>query len=217
MTFQLSQERAQRVESLLGRYPTRMAACIPVLHLCQEQEGWVSPEIIDFVADRLDMSTSQVKGVATFYTMYHRERVAPNVVWVCRTLSCDLRGAKAIQEHLEGRLGCGVGGTSHDGKVTLLKAECLAACGNAPMVQLNEEYREFLTPEIVDDMLRELGCDLLPLEGEAASGQTKQAASGQTEVDDDDPTTVFQAADSRGPDGDDEAAPERATAEEDAS
>ena len=77
-----------------------MAACIPVLHLCQEQHGWVSPDVITYVADRLEMSTSQVKGVVTFYTMYHQEEVAPNVVWVCRTLSCDLRGAKTIGSYL---------------------------------------------------------------------------------------------------------------------
>jgi len=110
------------------------------------------------------MSTSQVKGVVTFYTMYHQEKVAPNVVWVCRTLSCDLRGAKTIQEHLERRLGCGVGGTSRDGKVTLLKAECLAACGNAPMIQLNDEFHEHLDIAKLDRVLDELGVAPMPAE-----------------------------------------------------
>ncbi len=76
---------------------------------------------------------------------------------MCRTLSCELRGAKAIQEHLEHRLGCGVGGTSRDGKVTLLKAECLASCGTGPMIQLNDEFREDLTVEQMDRILDELG------------------------------------------------------------
>lgn len=157
MAFSLPQDREKVVDELIARYPTRMAACIPVLHLCQEAQGWVSPDIIQYVADRLEMSTSQVQGVVTFYTMYHQHEVAPNVVWVCRTLSCELRGAKQIQEHLERRLGCKAGGTSRDGKVTLLTAECLASCGTAPMVQLNDEFRENLTVAEVDRMLDELG------------------------------------------------------------
>jgi NADH-quinone oxidoreductase subunit E len=157
MAFSLSQEKEKVVDELIARYPTRMAACIPVLHLCQEEQGWVSPDIIAYVADRLGMTTSQVKGVVTFYTMYHQHEVAPNVIWVCRTLSCELRGAKQIQDHLEKRLGCKAGGTSRDGKVTLLTAECLASCGTAPMVQLNDEFRENLTIAEVDRMLEEIG------------------------------------------------------------
>jgi NADH-quinone oxidoreductase subunit E len=164
VAFSLSADKEKVVDELIARYPTKMAACIPVLHLCQEERGWVSPDVIEFVAQRLDMSTSQVKGVVTFYTMYHQEEVAPNVIWVCRTLSCDLRGGKAIQEHLEKRLGCGVGETSRDGKVTLQKAECLAACGNAPMIQLNDEYHEHLTVEKLDRILDDLG--VAPLTGE---------------------------------------------------
>lgn len=167
MAFSLSQEKEKVVDELIARYPTKMAACIPVLHLCQEEIGWVSPDIIDYVAARLDMSTSEVKGVVTFYTMYHQHEVAPNVVWVCRTLSCELRGAKTIQGHLEKRLGCKVGGTSRDGKVTLLTSECLASCGSGPMVKVNDEYRENLTVEAIDRMLAELGA--LRAEHEAAA------------------------------------------------
>jgi NADH-quinone oxidoreductase subunit E len=161
MAFSLPKEKEKVVDELLTRYPTKMAACIPVLHLCQEEIGWVSPEIIEYVAKRLSLSTSQVKGVVTFYTMYHQHEVAKNVIWVCRTLSCELRGAKIIQEHLEKRLGCRVGETSRDGKVTLLKAECLASCGTGPMIQLNtargSEFREDLTIEETDRILDELG------------------------------------------------------------
>lgn len=164
MAFSLSAEQEQVVDALIARYPTRMAACIPVLHLCQEKEGWVSPDIIQFVADRLEMTTSQVKGVVTFYTMYHQQEVAENVIWVCRTLSCDLRGGKTIQEHLEKRLGCPNGGTSRDGKVTLLKAECLASCGTGPMIQLNDEFHEDLTTAKLDAILDDLGVAPMPKE-----------------------------------------------------
>lgn len=169
MAFTLSDEKEKVVDELIARYPTKAAACIPLLHLCQEEKGWVSPEVIDYVAARLGMSTSQVKGVVTFYTMYHQREVAPNVIWVCRTLSCELRGAKALQEHLEKRLGCKAGGTSKDGKVTLLTAECLASCGTAPMIQLNDEFRENLTIAEIDRILDELGVAPAPARAGAAA------------------------------------------------
>jgi NADH-quinone oxidoreductase subunit E len=159
MPFALTPERNTKVDELTKRYPNNRAALLPVLWLCQEQNGWISPEVIAFVAERLGLSTAAVKGVVTFYTMFHEEPVAPHVVWVCRTLSCELRGAKAIQEHLEKRFGCGAGGTSKDGKFTLLKAECLAACGQAPMVQINDRYYEDLTLDKLDALIDRLSAE----------------------------------------------------------
>jgi NADH-quinone oxidoreductase subunit E len=156
MTFMLAAESEKIVDELLARYPTKQAACLPLLHFCQRQAGWVSPEVIAYVARRLELPASEVQGVVTFYTMYHQRPVAPNVVWVCRTLSCELRGAKELQDHLEKRFACHVGGTSNDGKFTLLKAECLAACGQAPMVQINDDYYENLTIESLDRILDDL-------------------------------------------------------------
>lgn len=152
-TLALSSEQTRRIDEIVARYPTSRAACIPVLHVCQEATGWVSPEVIAFVAARLGMSTSEVQGVVTFYTMYHQAPVGKHVIWVCRTLSCDLRGGKTIQEHLERRLGCHVGETSADGRWTLKKAECLAACGYAPMVQIDDRFYENLTPAKLDAIL----------------------------------------------------------------
>jgi NADH-quinone oxidoreductase subunit E len=171
MTFTLSVESEKIVDELLTRYPTQRAACLPLLHLCQRQEGWVSPGVVDYVAKRLGMPTSEVTGVVTFYTMYHQQPVAPNVVWVCRTLSCDLRGGREIQKHLEKRFGCGVGGTSKDGKFSLKTAECLAACGQAPMVQINDAFHENLTLEGLDRIIDELSAKTAaaaPLSGDAA-------------------------------------------------
>ncbi|HEX5657606.1 MAG TPA: NADH-quinone oxidoreductase subunit NuoE [Polyangiales bacterium] len=156
MAFTLTPEREAVAQQLIKRYPVPRAACIPILHLCQQQEGWVSPATIAFVADKLGMSTSQVQGVVTFYTSFHQEPVAPNVVWVCRTLSCEIRGAKVIQEHLEKKLGCHAGQTSRDGKFTLKKAECLAACGQAPMVQINDDFYENLTLEKLDQIIADV-------------------------------------------------------------
>lgn len=156
MAFSLDSDRDRELEAILGRYPNPRAAVLPALWLCQEQHGWISPEVIAFVAERLGVTTAVVKGVVTFYTMYFEHPVGEHVIWVCRTLSCDLRGAKTIQEHLEQRLGCRVGETTADGKFTLLKAECLAACGYAPMVQIGDRFHENLTTDKVDAILAEL-------------------------------------------------------------
>ena len=156
MPFKLTPEREKHADDLFTRYPTKRAVCIPLLHLCQAQNGWISDDVIEYVATRLELSTAQVKGVVTFYTMFHQRPVAPNVVWVCRTLSCEIRGAKTIQEHLEKRLGCHAGETSADGKFSLRKAECLAGCGQAPMIQLNDDLHENLTLAELDRILDEV-------------------------------------------------------------
>jgi NADH-quinone oxidoreductase subunit E len=153
MAFALPPEREKELDEILTHYPEKRAACLPALWLCQKDNGWISPDVITYVAERLEISTAQVKGVVTFYTMFFDEPVAPNVVWVCRTLSCDLRGAKAVQQHLEARFGCHAGQTSSDGRFTLLKAECLAACGQAPMIQINDAYHENLTLEKLDGII----------------------------------------------------------------
>ncbi|HRG96400.1 MAG TPA: NAD(P)H-dependent oxidoreductase subunit E [Polyangiaceae bacterium] len=153
MPFQLTPEREQKLTDLLGRYPTKMAACIPLLHLCQEQEGWVSPEIIEFVASRLELSGAHVQGVVTFYTLFNQKPVGKHQVWVCRTLPCALRGAGELLHHCEKRLGIHAGETTSDGTITLRTAECLASCGTAPMIQVDKDYFENLTPEKVDAIL----------------------------------------------------------------
>jgi NADH-quinone oxidoreductase subunit E len=153
MAFVLSPDRAREMTEILSRYPTRRAASIPLLHLCQEQEGYVSEEAMAFVAEKVDMSPAQVKGVVTFYTLFRTEPAGKHQVWVCKTLSCALRGSSQILEHCEKRLGVHVGETTRDGKVTLRTAECLASCGTAPMMQIDKKYYENLTPAEVDRIL----------------------------------------------------------------
>ncbi len=153
MALSLSTDQEKKIDEIIARYPTKRAACIPVLHVCQAEVGWVSPEVIAWVAQRLSLATSEVQGVVTFYTMYHQAPVKKHVLWVCRTLSCDLRGGKAIQEHVEKRFGCHAGGDSKNGQWTLKKAECLAGCGYAPMVQIDDRFFENLTPESLDRIL----------------------------------------------------------------
>jgi NADH-quinone oxidoreductase subunit E len=156
MGFALTPEREKKVTELLTRYPEARAAMLPVLWLCQEQHGHISDEVIDFVAHRLDVSTAAVKGVVTFYTMFFDHPVGKNVIWVCRTIACDVRGGKAICEHLESKLDVHTGQTTKDGLFTLLKAECLAACGQAPMVQINDTFHEHLDTEKLDRIIDDL-------------------------------------------------------------
>lgn len=164
MAFALTPEREKKVEDLLAQYPTKRATLLPVLWLCQEQHGHISPEVIEYVAARLDVSTAAVKGVVTFYTMYFDRPVGEHVIWVCRTIACELRGAKTVQEHLEKRLGCHAGHTSKDGKFTLLQAECLAACGQGPMVQIDDDYYENLDLPKVDRVIDALAQGRTPEE-----------------------------------------------------
>lgn len=157
MAFALSAERERELEEIVARYPNKVAACIPVLHLCQEaNQNWVSDEVIEYVAKKLDISTAHVKGVVTFYTLFNQRPVGKHQVWVCQTLSCALRGSDKILRHCEKRLGCHVGETTKDGKVTLRTAECLASCGTAPVMQVDKTYYENLTIEEVDRILDRL-------------------------------------------------------------
>ena len=156
MAFALTPERDRELGEILGRYPTKMGAGIPMLHLCQEQNGWISDEIILYVAEKLTIPAAHVKGVVTFYTLFNQKPVGKHQVWVCRTLPCALRGADAILHHCEKKLGIHAGETTADGKITLRTAECLASCGTAPMIQVDKDYHENLTPERVDQILAKL-------------------------------------------------------------
>lgn len=160
MAFVLSEAHERELAEIMARYPNKMAACIPVLHLCQNaNDNWVSPEVVQFVSERLQLSAAHVQGVVTFYTLFNQHRPGKHQVWVCRTLSCALRGSDAILAHCERRLGVHVGQTTADGKFTLRTAECLASCGTAPMMQVDKTYYENLTTEKVDEILGGLSRD----------------------------------------------------------
>lgn len=160
MAFSLTGEHEQKLEKILARYPNKMAATIPVLHLCQEaNDNWVSEDVIAYVAEKLEVGTAHVKGVVTFYTLFNQHKPGKHQVWVCRTLSCALRGSDEILSHCEKRLKIRVGETTKDGKVTLRTAECLASCGTAPMMQVDKAYHENLGVKEVDEILDRLLAD----------------------------------------------------------
>ena len=157
MAFSLSSEQTAEFDHIVARYPTLPAACIPVLHLCQKANGnWISEEVIHFVAEKLGLSTAHIQGVVSFYSLFNDTPPGKHQVWVCRTLSCALRGSDGILKHCEDRLGIKCGETTPDGNVTLRTAECLASCGTAPMLQLDDRYYENLTVESLDALLDQL-------------------------------------------------------------
>jgi NADH-quinone oxidoreductase subunit E len=154
-----SQDILDRIAALSARYPEgrQKSALIPVLHLIQETNGKnsLTVEEMDEVAKVLQITPIEVYEVATFYTMFNLKPVGRYVLEVCQTGPCMLRGSDGIIAHIEKKLGIKAGETTADGLFTLKPAECLGACGYAPMMQLGKHYREFLTPEKVDAILDE--------------------------------------------------------------
>lgn len=147
------------IQRYVSHYPPdrKKSALLPVLHIAQaEFGGWVSPQVQDKVAEILDLAPIEVYEVATFYTMFNLRPVGRHVLEVCRTGPCMLRGADELIEHIEHRLGCGVGETSADGMFTLKTVECLAACGMGPMLQVGEKYYENLDPAGMNQLLDDL-------------------------------------------------------------
>lgn len=154
MAFSLNSDQTAQLEKIIARYPIKQAACIPALHLCQKANGnWISDDVVQFVADRLELSAAHVSGVVSFYSLLNDKPSGKREIWVCHTLSCALRGSDALLKHCEARLGIKVGETTPDGQWTLRTAECLASCGTAPVVQIDETYYENLSVEQLDKVL----------------------------------------------------------------
>lgn len=154
---QFSQENLAKVEEIIARYPEerQKSALMPLLHLAQEQWGWLSAETMDYVAGLLKLEPIEVYEVATFYTMYNLKPVGKHVFEVCHTGPCMLRGSDDILAYIKEKLGIGVGETTADGLFTLKTAECLGACGYAPMMQMGKYYKEHLTKEKIDRIIEE--------------------------------------------------------------
>lgn len=158
MSVQFSEEKLNKVNEIIARYPAgrQKSALIPLLHLAQEEfGGWLSVDTMDYVASLLHIAPIEVYEVATFYSMFNLKPVGKYQFEVCQTGPCMLRGADQLIEYLQKKLGIKVGETTADGLFTLKTVECLGACGYAPMMQLGKHYREHLTPEKVDAIVEE--------------------------------------------------------------
>ena len=152
----LSADIVARARELIALYPEPRSALIPLCHLAQEQDGWLTPEAMVDIAGLVGVTPGEVLGTASFYDMLHTEPVGRYVVAVCTNIACLLGGAAELLEHAEHSLGVGSGGTTADGTVTLEEAECLADCDRAPCVQVNHRYVGAQTPESFDRLIGEL-------------------------------------------------------------
>jgi NADH-quinone oxidoreductase E subunit len=150
-------QQRQELDAILSRYPTKMAALLPALWMIQEARGWVSDAGMREVATALELTPAYVKGVVTFYTMYHQHPVGRHFIQVCTTTPCNVCGAEDVVKAFVKHTGVGdLGLNSPDGKYTVIEVECLGACGFATPVMINEKFIESVTPDGVPDLLKSL-------------------------------------------------------------
>ena len=159
MNIRFSEQKLKEVKELISHYPEgkQKSALIPLLHIAQDEfGGWLDVPVMDYVAELLQILPIEVYEVATFYSMFNTKPVGKYLLEVCRTGPCMLNGSDEIIEHIKERLGIREGETTVDGLFTLKPAECLGACGYAPMMQLGKHFKEHLTKEKVDQLIAEL-------------------------------------------------------------
>ena len=157
--FEWSEINYSKVQNIIKIYPTekQQSAVIPLLDLAQRQnEGWLSKNAIEKVAENLSMSYIRVLEIATFYSMFNLEPVGKNFVQICRTTPCWLRGSDKLSKAAKEFSGCNLGETTKDKKFTFVEVECLGACCNAPMVQINDDYYEDLDENIFKKILLDI-------------------------------------------------------------
>jgi NADH-quinone oxidoreductase E subunit len=152
----ISEDVKATMREIVARYPSPRSATLPCLHLAQEAEGYVTPEGLAAVAEVVGAKIDEVESVVTFYSMYRRAPAGTHTIKVCTSISCYLRGCDELLAHLEERLGIQRGHTTADGRFTLQSAECMAACGMAPVLQVNDQFVENVTLDDADELLAQL-------------------------------------------------------------
>jgi NADH-quinone oxidoreductase subunit E len=160
----LTEENVRLAREIIGRYPKARSATIPLLHLAQEQDGYVTNEAMAHIGELVGASSAEVYGTASFYEMFKFEPVGKYLINICGTMSCALLGAEELMHHAEERLGIKMGSTTADGKITLERAECQAACTEAPCLQVNYRYRYRVTPDQLDTLIDDLSAGNLSSE-----------------------------------------------------
>lgn len=149
----VSEALKARMREMAMSYPQARSAMLPCLHLAQDELGYITDEAIAAVAEVIGVKTDEVESVVTFYSMFHQEPKGKRIVKVCTSISCYLMGCDAVLETLEGKLGVRRGETTADGEYTLEAVECLAACGMAPVIQVNSEFVEQATPAVAERLI----------------------------------------------------------------
>jgi NADH-quinone oxidoreductase E subunit len=156
MEFKFSTKNLNKIEEIVNRYPEKKPAVMPVLYLAQEQNGWISQEVMQEVANVLDMHPEEVLGVVTFYTMYHQKPMGKYHIQVCTNVSCMLRGAYEVYDKVKEKLGIDNMEVTKDQMFSLEEVECMGSCGTAPVIAVNEDYYENLTKEKAFEILKSL-------------------------------------------------------------
>ncbi len=149
----LTEKEIQEIEHELNLYPVNSAACIEALKIVQEHRGWVSDESIKDVAGILEMSSEEVDGVATFYTMIFRKPVGRNIIFICNSVTCYMLGFESVYNYISRKLGIKFGETTSDHRFTLLPNPCLGDCDHAPALMINNDHYNKLKPEMLDEIL----------------------------------------------------------------
>lgn len=152
----LSGQTLKKIDELVPRYPEKRSAALPILHLVQEEKGYISDDAIEWIAERLDLQPVNIYELVTFYPMLRQKPIGKCHVKVCRTLSCALRGSYALCDKLKEELKCDIGETSEDGNYSLEFVECIASCGTAPVVQVNETLYEDVKPESASELAQKI-------------------------------------------------------------
>ena len=152
----LSDDNVKLAREIIARYPRPKSALVPLLHLAQEQDGYVTREAMVHIGELVGVTSAEVYGTASFYEMFRFEPVGKYLINICGTMSCALMGAHELMHRAEEKLGVKAGGTTSDGLITLAHAECQAACTEAPCLQVNYRYRYRVTPEQVEQLIDDL-------------------------------------------------------------
>ena len=152
----LTDANVEIAREIIGRYPLPKSALIPLLHLAQEQDGWVTDDAMEHIAELVGVTPAEVLGTCSFYEMFKREPVGKYLVNVCTNISCQLLGGEELLDHAEETLGVKAGGTTDDGLFTLEDVECIAACTEAPCLQVNYRYRHRITHDEFDRLVADL-------------------------------------------------------------
>ena len=193
-SFEFTKAHQKKIKDIIALYPPgkQQSAVMPLLDLAQRQVGeegakatpvyggWIPRAAMDHIADVLDMPKVKVYEVATFYSMYNLAPVGKHLVQICTTTPCWLNGSDGVVKTCKDKLGIAMNETTQDGQFTIMEVECLGACVNAPMVQINDDYYEDLTPDTMAELIDILGQDMTPSVGSQKGRKCSMAASGPT-------------------------------------
>jgi len=155
-SFKFSEENIRKIDEILKKYPSKKPAVMPVLYIAQEQNGYISDEVIREITRILEITPEEILGVITFYTMYHQKPVGKYHIQVCTNVSCMLRGGYELYDRVKEKLGIDHMQVTDDKIFSVEEVECMGSCGTAPMIAVNEDYYENLTKAKVDEILDSL-------------------------------------------------------------